>query len=274
MKLSVVVPAHDEEGSVAATVTGIVAALSNAGIEYEVIVVDDGSSDGTAAAVDAISRADARVRCVPSHHPRGFGYAVRSGLDLFSGDAVAIMMADGSDDPRDLVRYHALLEEGYDCAFGSRFMRGSTVVGYPWLKLAINRVVNAGIRILFRTGYNDTTNAFKAYRREVIETVAPLVSNHFNLTVEIPLKASVRGHSFGVIPIGWRNRSSGRSKLSLREMGSRYLFIVLYVFLEAHLSCGDYRRSGAGASRRRRQAFRLSKRSVPVDAPPDRIAVR
>jgi len=253
VKLSVVVPANNEEGSVAETVAGVVAALASAGIEHEVIVVDDGSVDGTAEAVHAIGRDNPDVRCIPSHYPRGFGYAVRSGLDVFTGDAVAIVMADGSDDPGDLVRYHALLDEGYDCAFGSRFLRDSRVDGYPRFKLVINRLVNSGIRILFRTGFNDTTNAFKAYRREVIETVSPLLSNHFNLTVEIPLKASVRGHSFGVIPISWRNRSSGRSKLSLREMGSRYLFIIMYVFLEAHLSCGDYRRTDAGSAGHRRE---------------------
>jgi dolichol-phosphate mannosyltransferase len=274
VKLSVVIPARNEEGSVAVTVAGVVAALSSAGIEYEVIVVDDDSGDGTAAAVATIAAGDRDVRCIKSHHPPGFGHAVRSGLDVFTGDAVAIVMADGSDDPADLARYHALLEEGYDCAFGSRFMRGSTVVDYPWFKLVINRVVNFGIRVLFRTGYNDTTNAFKAYRREVIETVSPLLSNHFNLTVEIPLKAFVRGHSFGVIPIGWRNRSTGRSKLSLREMGSRYLFIVLYVFLEAHLSCGDYRRNGANAAWRRQRALPVPPRGVPADVPAERIAAR
>jgi dolichol-phosphate mannosyltransferase len=103
-------------------------------------------------------------------------------------------------------------------------------------------VVNLGIRVLFRHGYNDTTNAFKAYRREVIDNIQPLLSNHFNLTVEMPLKAIIRGHSFGVVPISWTNRSWGESKLGLREMGSRYLFIVLYAFLEHHLSRGDYRR--------------------------------
>jgi dolichol-phosphate mannosyltransferase len=166
---------------------------------------------------------------------------VRAGLERFTGDAVAIMMADGSDSPDDLVRYYALLLEGYDCAFGSRFARGGTVVDYPRFKLVLNRVVNWGIRALFRHGYDDTTNAFKAYRREVIHTVAPLLSVHFNLTVELPLKAIVRGHSYGIVPITWRNRTSGTSKLALREMGSRYLFIVLYAFLERHLSRGDYR---------------------------------
>jgi dolichol-phosphate mannosyltransferase len=151
-------------------------------------------------------------------------------------------MADGSDDPHDLVAYHRLLAEGYDCVFGSRFMRESKVIDYPRFKLVINRVANWAIRLLFRHHYNDTTNAFKAYRREVIDAVQPLLSNHFNLTVELPLKAIVRGHSFAVVPISWRNRRTGDSKLSIQEMGSRYLFIVLYVFLEQHLSRGDYRR--------------------------------
>jgi dolichol-phosphate mannosyltransferase len=151
------------------------------------------------------------------------------------------VMADGSDSPADLIAYWRLLCEGYDCAFGSRFMAGARVHDYPRLKLVLNRVFNAGIQVLFGHGYNDTTNAFKAYRREVIETVQPLLSNHFNLTVELPLKAVVRGHSFAVVPISWTNRASGESKLALNEMGSRYLFIVLYAFLEKHLSRGDYR---------------------------------
>jgi dolichol-phosphate mannosyltransferase len=106
----------------------------------------------------------------------------------------------------------------------------------------LNRIANWFIRVLFRHRYNDTTNAFKAYRREVIETIQPLLSNHFNLTVEMPLKAIVRGHSYRVIPISWRSRTSGAPKLALREMGSRYTFIVLYVWLEHTLSRGDYRR--------------------------------
>jgi dolichol-phosphate mannosyltransferase len=244
VKLSVVIPAHNEEGSVGATVQAVALALENEGIDFEVVVIDDASTDATAAVARRLEEADPRIRCYPSHYERGFGFAVRAGLDRFEGDAVAIVMADGSDDPADLVRYHRLLEEGYDCAFGSRFMRGSVVREYPRLKLALNRIANLGVRALFRHGYNDTTNAFKAYRREVIETVQPLLSNHFNLTVELPLKAIVRGHSYAVVPISWTNRAAGASKLKLQEMGSRYAFIVLYVFLERHLSRGDYARPG------------------------------
>lgn len=241
VKLSVVIPAHNEAGSIGLTVAGLRSALGGAGIDYEIVVIDDGSTDGTLEIVQGLA-GSGEVRGFRSHNARGFGHAVRAGLDRFEGDAVAIVMADASDDPRDLVRYHELLEAGYDCAFGSRFVPGARVEDYPRLKLAMNRLVNTGIRVLFRHGYNDTTNAFKAYRREVIETIQPLLSKHFNLTVEMPLKAIVRGHSFAVVPVSWTNRLAGESKLALREMGSRYLFIVLYAFLEKHLSRGDYRR--------------------------------
>jgi dolichol-phosphate mannosyltransferase len=248
MRLSVVIPAKDEAANIEEVVVGVIEALDRHKIDHEVIVVDDGSTDETAAVVDRLAAAKPHVRCVGSPYPGGFGYAVRVGLDEFQGDAVAVMMADGSDSPEDLAGYHYLLEN-YDCAFGSRFMHGSRVEGYPPFKLVINRIVNEGIRILFRHGYNDTTNAFKAYRREVVEHIQPLLSNHFNLTVEMPLKAIVRGFNYGIVPISWTNKRTSESNLSLQEMGSRYLFIVLYVFLEHHLSRGDYRHGERAAPR-------------------------
>jgi dolichol-phosphate mannosyltransferase len=250
MKLSVVVPAHNERESIGATVEALRAELAAEQIPYEILVVDDASTDGTGEVLRAIAERDTGVRCVRSPRPPGFGQAIRAGLDEYTGDAVAIVMGDLSDSPKDLVRYYRLLQEGFDCAFGSRFVRGGHVYQYPKLKLVLNRLVNLGIRLLFRHGYNDTTNAFKAYRREVIDHVQPLLSNHFNLTVEIPLKAIVRGHSYAIVPISWTNRAHGVSKLRLQEMGSRYLFIVLYVFLEHNLSRGDYRRPDLRGGRR------------------------
>ena len=249
MKLSVIIPARDEVESIGDTVGAVAARLENEGIDYEVLVVDDASSDGTATVVERISEHNARVRSARSHLPPGFGHAVRAGLELYTGDAVAIMMADLSDSPADLVTYYRVLEQGYDCAFGTRFGHGGRTQDYPWLKLILNRIVNAGIRLLFRHGYNDTTNAFKAYRRYVVDQLQPLLSNHFNLTVELPLKAFARGYSYAIVPVSWTNRRHGVSKLKLQEMGSRYLFIILYVWLEHHLSRGDYRRADAAATR-------------------------
>jgi dolichol-phosphate mannosyltransferase len=242
MRLSVVVPAHDEVDSIGEMLTGTIGTLEQAEIDYEIVVVDDASRDGTGEVVQAIAAQNPRVRLVRSSLPPGYGHAVRAGLDAYTGDAVAIMMADLSDSPSDLVLYYRVLEQGYDCAFGTRFGSGGETVKYPRLKLVINRVVNTGIRVLFQHGYNDTTNAFKAYRRHVIDQIQPLLSNHFNLTVEMPLKAVVRGYSFAVVPVTWTNRERGVSKLKLKEMGSRYAFIVLNVWLESHLTRGDYRR--------------------------------
>lgn len=250
MRLSIIVPAHDEAEVIEPTLRGLLGPLAEEGVDCEVLVVDDGSTDGTADVVARVAADDPRVLCLRNDGPHGFGHAVRAGLERFTGDAVVLVMADGSDDPRDVVLYYRVLEAGYDCAFGSRFMPGAVVTGYPRGKRYINRLVNTGVRMLFRHGYNDTTNAFKGYRREVIEQLQPLISPHFNLTVEMPLKAITRGFSYAVVPTSWTNRMAGQSKLALQEMGSRYLFIVLYVFLEHHLTRGDYRRAGqAGASR-------------------------
>jgi dolichol-phosphate mannosyltransferase len=240
--LSVVIPARDEARTLGSTLDGLRARLAQEGISYEILVVDDGSRDGTGAEVEARCRIDPGVRLVRNPGPHGFGHAVRRGLDAMTGEAVAIVMADGSDGPGDLVRYFYILRDRAECAFGSRFLPGSRLERYPLPKLVLNRLANLFIRVLFGLRYNDVTNAFKGYRATVIEGCRPLLSPHFNLTVELPLKAIVRGYTYEVLPIGWQERTEGASRLRLKEMGSRYLFIVLHVWLERLLTRGDYRR--------------------------------
>lgn len=242
MKLSVIIPAHNEADSIAPVLHALYDTLSAAGIQHELLVINDNSRDRTRPVVHALAHDIPTLRCLDNPPPNGFGLAVRHGLENFRGDVVAVVMADGSDAPRDLVRFFRKIEEGYDCAFGSRFAPGADVVDYPALKLWLNRVVNGGIRLLFGLRYNDVTNAFKMYRADVIQGLRPFLSHHFNLTVELPLKAIVRGYSYAVIPNSWYNRKSGVSKLQLKEMGSRYLFIIIYCLIERWLSAGDYRK--------------------------------
>jgi dolichol-phosphate mannosyltransferase len=241
--LSIVIPARDEEGCIESTVEHLHVELRLQNIPHEIVVVDDGSKDATWARLCQLQQRISNLKPVQNPGQNGFGRAITKGLDNMTGDAVVIMMADESDDCRDVVRYWRLLNEGYDCVFGSRFIKGGGLIDYPWLKLKINRLVNLFIRTVFRLKLNDVTNALKAYRKTVIDGCRPILSPHFNITVELPLKAIVRGYSWTVIPITWRNRRSGVPKLKLKEMGSRYFFIVAYVWLEKYFSRGDYRKS-------------------------------
>lgn len=239
--LSVVLPARDEEGCVASTIEHLHVELRLHNIPHEIVVVDDGSTDSTWEILTSLQQRIPNLAPTQNRGPHGFGRAITSGLNQVKGDAVVIMMADESDDVRDVVKYWELLNRGYDCVFGSRFMKGGGVIDYPRFKLFVNRLANAFLQVLFRIRHNDITNAFKAYRKTVIDGCRPLIAPHFNLTVELPLKAVVRGYSWTKMPITWRNRRTGQAKLKIKEMGSRYLFICLYIWLEKHLSRGDYK---------------------------------
>src|SRR4051812_36824219 len=169
MKLSVVIPARDEAGCITATLRKLLEMLRAAAIPCEIIVVDDGSRDDTADLVSRLAGGNPEVLLVRNDGRHGFGMAVRAGIGHATGDAIAVMMADSSDSPEDLVRYYRTLQEGWDCVFGSRFIRGSEIRDYPRFKLLINRAANWFIQAIFGLRLNDTTNAFKIYRREVME---------------------------------------------------------------------------------------------------------
>lgn len=215
--------------------------MARENVPHEIVVVDDGSNDRTWAVLQELKQTIPTLTPVRNEERHGFGRAVVCGLSHMKGDACVIMMADASDSPADAVRYWRLLNEGWDCVFGSRFVKGGKVIDYPRVKLFVNRLANMLVRLGFNIALNDTTNAFKAYRRTVIEGCRPFLAPHFNLTVEIPLKAIVRGYTWTVIPIFWQNRKYGEAKLKIKEMGSRYFFICAYVWLEKYFSRGDYR---------------------------------
>jgi len=244
MKLSVVIPAYNEEGCIRETVEGLILTLNKQDIVHEIVVVNDNSKDSTKEILVGLQQTCPSLKIVDNDSPNnGFGFAVRKGLDSFQGDCVAIFMADMSDSPDDLVKYYReMIQHDLDCVFGSRWIKGGFVIDYPRKKKVINRIANNIVRFSFGLKYNDITNAFKLYKKETIEGIRPFLSPHFNLTLELPLKAIVRGYTYKVLPNSWRNRTTGVAKLKIREMGSRYFFIMMYCLIEKYFSKGDFKK--------------------------------
>ncbi|MBL0742212.1 glycosyltransferase family 2 protein [Chryseolinea lacunae] len=258
MKLSVVIPAYNEEGSITETLVSLHDCLRARQIDHEILVTNDNSKDNTLVILENLKNSISTLTIYTNPGPNGFGHAVRYGLERFTGDCVAVMMADLSDDPHDLVRFYDKMQEGnYDCVFGSRFVKGGSTHGYPLLKRTINRLANLVISVTMGMSYNDTTNAFKLYKKETIQGIQPLLAPHFNLTIELPLKAIVRGYTFAVVPNRWTNRKAGESKLKIKEMGSRYFFILLYCLIEKFFSRKDFHKDT-----QLKQAQKLTTKSI------------
>ncbi len=244
MRLSVVIPARNEAASIETTLWALRKVLTESQIDAEIVVVDDGSTDGTGEIVEQVAKIDSRVRLLVNKSRHGYGYAVRRGLDAFLGDAVVISMADGSDDPQDVVFYYQALQER-DCAFGTRWSKGGKAVNYPPFKRICNRLANRLIGLLFLTTYSDMTNGFKGFRRCAIEGCKPFHAGHFNFTIELPLKAITRGYSWLVVPTRHCNRTGKKTHLCLGEQAPRYLYTLLTIWLEKLLVRADYYRRDA-----------------------------
>lgn len=239
LTLSVVVPAYNEEQNISASLRPLWRRLDAEGIDYELVVVNDNSTDGTAGVLEELAAENPRVRRVDRAAPRGFGRAVRAGLDAAGGDVVILYMADASDDPDDVVMYHREISNGYDCVFGSRFVKGARTSNYPKLKLMVNRLVNTMLRLLFWTRFNDLTNSFKAYRASVLRECGPYRASHFNITIELSLSALIRNYNILQVPISWQGRTWGSSNLHLKEMGRRYLSTLIKIYFEKTLIRDD-----------------------------------
>ena len=243
MKLSIIIPAKNEEGNLEETIKEINNILLKKNIQHEIIVINDHSSDATLKILNLLKNNIHELKIINNTGKPGYGFTVRLGLENYSGEIIAIMMADGSDSPKDLIKFYFKSIKNNTCIFGSRFISGGFTKDYPKLKYVLNRIFNNLVRLIFQIRYNDITNAFKVYTKEAIEGSKPFLSNHFNLTLELPLKIIIRGFNYEIVPNSWRNRKTGISKMKIKEMGSRYLFILFYCLIEKLLTKNDYKKN-------------------------------
>jgi len=243
LKLSVIIPAKNEEGNLEKTIKDINHILLKTNIQHEIIVINDHSNDSTLEKLNFLKKNIQELKIINNTRKPGYGLTVRLGLESYSGDIIAIMMADGSDSPKDLLEFYFKSLKNHVCVFGTRFSDGGSTKNYPKLKYILNRIFNNLVRLIFQIKYNDITNAFKVYTKEAVEGSKPFLSNHFNLTLELPLKIIIRGYDYEIIPNSWKNRKTGISKMKIKEMGSRYLFILFYCLIEKLLTKNDYKKN-------------------------------
>ena len=235
MSLSIIIPCRNEEETIESTIRSIKNGIGKKILNYDIILINDFSNDKTKKICLELSKTLKYV-CFKNNKKKGLGGAINLGINTSRKKFICIMMADLSDSHRDLVRYYKImLNQNCDAVLGSRFIKNSKVYNYPLKKLIFNRIFNYIVKIIFISNYNDFTNAFKMYKRETILNVRPLISENFNIFLEIPLKIIIRKMNYKIIPISWRNRKKGKAKFKIKELSSKYLFTLLYCFFEKTL---------------------------------------
>ena len=230
MKVSIIIPVRNEELAIKNIIDQLENQLKN--LPCEIIFVNDFSTDNTDKTIKEKIQTKDQFNLY-ENKKKGLGGAISEGINKASGEAVCIMMSDLSDDINDFMKYYEIIKnEEVDAVFGSRFIKNSKVVDYPKKKLILNRIFNLVTKLLFISDYNDFTNAFKIYKKEALIKTFPLVSESFNIFLELPLKIISRKMKYKIIPISWINRKEGSSKFDIKELKAKYLFTLIYCWLE------------------------------------------
>ena len=230
MKVSVIIPVRNEELLIKKIIDQLENGLKN--LSHEIIFINDFSTDNTFKIIEEVIKTKDTINLY-ENAKKGLGGAITKGINEAEGEAVCIMMSDLSDDINDLKKYYSIIkEEKVDAVFGSRFIKESKIVDYPKKKLILNRIFNLVTKLLFISDYNDFTNAFKIYKKSALLKTFPLVSESFNVFLELPLKIISRKMKYKIIPISWTNRKKGSSKFNIKELKAKYLFTLIYCWLE------------------------------------------
>jgi len=234
-KLSILIPTYREGKIIDTSIEDINITLKKEKIDFEIIVIDDNSNDQTIEKINQISKTNNHIRVILNSSSKGFGNSIIEGIKSANGDIICFVMADQSDSPKDIINYYnEIILNDYDCIFGDRWLEKDLVENYPKLKFYINRFGNKVLSKLFNIGYSDLTNSFKMYKKSVLLELFPLISYHFSITVEIPLKAISRRYSYKIVPNHWKNNIHTVSNLNFKHVIFTYSLIIIYCLIEKY----------------------------------------
>jgi dolichol-phosphate mannosyltransferase len=228
--LSILIPVRNEEINVNIISKEIVSKIDHQ--NYEIVFINDFSLDNTENELIKLTSLNSKIFYY-NNKKKGLGGAIDLGIKRSKGEYICIMMSDSSDTVEDLNSYYNVIaSNNIDAVFGSRFISGGKIVNYPFVKLILNRIGNLFAKLLLWSDLNDFTNGFKIYKKDTLIKLYPLVSESFNIFFELPLKTIIRGFKYKIIPISYYNRTVGEAKFKIDELGSKYLFTLIYCLLE------------------------------------------
>ena len=231
MSLSIIIPVYNESKNIAKTVNNL-KKIKKSIKKFNLIFIDDFSEDDTFDVVQKLSKKFSFIK-IFKNKKKGLGSAIEEGIKRSNFNYIAIFMADSSDSTNDLKRYYKIISTNkYDAILGSRFIKESKIKDYPLFKYLLNRIFNNFVKLIFLSDYNDFTNAFKIYNKKVLKDLLPIVSENFNVFLEIPLKIISRKYSYKIIPVSWQNRKHGKSNFKVKELSSMYIFTLIYCVIE------------------------------------------
>ena len=231
MVFSIIIPCKDESEIIEDTIRKLIEELKDYNIE--ILIIDDFSLDDTLIKVTHLKKKYNFLK-IFNNTKKGLGNAIDLGIINSSGDYILIYMADMSDDIDDVKKYFKICYENKNVSavFGSRFTKTSRLIDYPKKKLVFNRIFNIFVKILYMSNYNDFTNSFKIYKRNDLLKLRPLVSENFNIFLELPLKIIGRKYKYATTTVNWKNRTKGKAKFQIKELSSMYIFTLIYCFIE------------------------------------------
>jgi dolichyl-phosphate beta-glucosyltransferase len=229
VKLSVIIPAYNEAGRIGPTLARINEYLTGLGMDFEVVVVDDGSTDSTPDLVREAALSMPSLRLVKNGENRGKGYSVKNGFMNSGGGLVLFSDADLSTPIEELERFLPEVENGADIVIGSRAMRESNIIKrQPLYRMLMGKTFNKIVRVLTVRGINDTQCGFKLFRRD---TCGPVFSaqkvERFAFDAELLFLAQKKGLKVVELPVRWIN--SPLSKVDVVRDSLRMLFDVLSI---------------------------------------------
>jgi dolichyl-phosphate beta-glucosyltransferase len=205
--LSIVIPCYNEEERLPSTIERIERYLAGRDLGYELILVDDGSSDGTRMVMDAAAERNRSVRLEALPHNRGKGRALAEGVAAAKGSEILVTDADLSTPIEELPKLQAELEKGAGVAIASRAIRGSRVeVSQPFYRVLMGKAFNLLVQAVLLPGIWDTQCGFKLFRADVAhEAFAALTTDGFGYDPEVLYAAKRRGVRIAEVPVIWRN---------------------------------------------------------------------